>query len=52
MKPREIAALVGAAVATSADANLVFDGPSESAALVIGSVGSVLLAALLLFDWR
>jgi len=52
MKLREIAALVGAAAATSAVANLVFQGPGETAALVIGGVGSLMLVALLLFDWH
>lgn len=52
MKPPEIAALVGAVAATSAVAHLVFHGPGETAALMIGGMGTALLVALLLFDWR
>jgi len=52
MKLREIAALVGSAVATSALANLVFQGPGETAALVIGGAGIVVLIAVLMVDWN
>lgn len=52
MKLCEIAALVGAAVATAALANLVFQGPGETAALAIGGVGCAVLVGSMLFDWR